>query len=134
MIHCCRGGMREGKLGPLGGEGKFVEADETYVGGRARNRAYRDPLPKEAVMALVEREGQVRSFHLRVANVTAATVKPIIAEVLSTVSHLRTGESGIYWKVGEDFASHRTVNHAAKEYVRGDAHTNTVEGYFSILK
>jgi transposase-like protein len=135
MAHRIREGMREAKLpGSMGGEGKFVEADETYVGGRARNRAYREPLPKEAVMALVERGGQVRSFHLRVANVTAETVKPIITEALSTDSHLRTDESGIYWKIGEEFASHRTVNHAAKEYVRGDAHTNTIDGYFSILK
>jgi hypothetical protein len=65
-------------------------------------------------MALVERQGHVQSFHLRVANITAATVKPIIAEVLSTDSHFRTDESGIYWKAGEEFASHRTVNHAAK--------------------
>src|SRR2546430_2476132 len=85
-------------------------------------------------MAPVERKGQVHSFHLRVANVAAETVKPIIAEVLSTDSHFRTDESGIYWKIGETFASHRTVNHSASEYVRGDAHTNTVEGYFSIFK
>jgi transposase-like protein len=134
MMHRIREAMREGKLGPLGGAGKFVEVDETYVGGKARNRAYREPRPKEAVMALVEREGTVRSFHLRTATVTAATVRPIIAEVLSTDSHLRTDESGIYWKIGEEFASHRTVNHSANEYVRGDAHTNTIDGYFSILK
>jgi hypothetical protein len=135
MAHRIREGMREAKLpGSMGGRGKFVEVDETYVGGKARNRAYKAPPPKEPVMALVERQGQVRSFHLRVANVTAEIVKPIIAEVLSTESHLRTDESGIYWKIGEDFASHRTVNHAAEEYVRGDAHTNTIDGYFSILK
>ena len=136
MVHgASHQGMREAKLpGDMGGEGKFVEADETYVGGKARNRAFKEPPPKEAVMALVERKGQVRSFHLRVANVTAETVKPIIAEVLSTDSHFRTDESGIYWKIGETFASQRTVNHAASEYVRGDAHTNTVEGYFSIFK
>src|SRR6266404_7244189 len=85
-------------------------------------------------MALVERQGTVRSFYLRTATVTAETVKPIIAEVLSTDSHLRTDESGIYWKIGETFASHRTVNHAANEYVRGDSHTNTIDGFFSILK
>src|SRR6266404_5003636 len=97
MAQRIREGMREAKLpGSMGGTGKFVEVDETYVGGKARNRAYREPPPKEAVMALVERGGQVRSFHLRVANVTAETVKPIIAEVLSTDSHLRTDESGIY--------------------------------------
>src|SRR5206468_1050569 len=60
--------------------------------------------------------------------------KPIIVDAISKASHLRTDESGVYWKVGEEFASHRTVNHSIDEYVRGDAHTNTVEGYFSILK
>ncbi len=134
MAHRIREGMREAHFGPLGGEGKFVEADETYVGGKAKNRAFKEPPPKEAVMALVEREGQVRSFHLRSATVTAETIKPIIAEALSTNSHFRTDESGIYWTIGESFKSHRTVNHSASEYVRGDAHTNTVEGYFSILK
>jgi transposase-like protein len=135
MAHRIREGMREAKLpGSMGGEGKFVEADETFVGGRAKNRAYKESPPKEAVMALVEREGRVRSFHLRTANVTADTVKPIIAEVLSTDSHFRPDESGIYWKIGEGFASHRTVNHSVNEYVRGDAHTNTVEGFFSIIK
>jgi hypothetical protein len=135
MAHRIREGMREVKLpGSMGGEGKFVEADETYVGGKAKNRAFKEPPPKEAVMALVEREGKVSSFHLRTASVTAETVKPIIAEVLSMDSHFRTDESGIYWKIGEEFFSHRTVNHSANEYVRGDAHTNTVEGYFSLLK
>jgi hypothetical protein len=47
---------------------------------------------------------------------------------------LGTDESGVYWKIGEEFASHRTVIHSIGEYVRGDAHTNTIEGYFSILK
>jgi transposase-like protein len=106
MCHRIREGMRESKLpGSMGGEGKFVEADETFVGGRAKNRAYNEPPAKEAVMALVECEGTVRSFHLRTANVTPDTVKPIIAEVLSTDSHFRTDESGIYWKIGEGFAA-----------------------------
>ena len=125
--------MREGKLPyDMGGGGKFVEADETYVGGKAKNRAYKDPPPKEAVMSLVERGGKVRSFH--VAEVTAATLKPIIADAIASDSHFRTDESGVYWKIGESFASHKTVNHSISEYVRGDAYTNTVEGYFSILK
>jgi transposase-like protein len=114
MAHRIREGMREAKLpGSMGGEGKFVVADETYVGGKAKNRAFTDPPSKEAVMALVEREGRVRSFHLRTASVTADMVKPIIAEALSTDSHFRTDESGIYWRIGEAFASHRTVNHSA---------------------
>jgi transposase-like protein len=134
MSHRLREAMREGKfpIGGMGGEGKFVEADETYVGGKAKNRAYKDPPPKEAVMSLVERGGKVRSFH--VPEVTATTLKPIIADAIASDSHFRTDESGVYWKIGEGFASHQTVNHSISEYVRGDAHTNTVEGYFSILK
>lgn len=132
MSHRLREAMRVLKIEPMGGAGKFVEADETFVGGKARNRAYREPPPKETVMALVERGGKIHSHH--VPEVTAATLKPIIAEVLSTDSHFRTDESGVYWEIGEKFASHRTVVHSANEYVRGDAHTNTVEGYFSILK
>jgi len=111
----------------LGGEDKFVEADETYVGGRAKNRAYKAPPPKKVVFALVERDGKARSH---IANVTAQTVRPLIVTVTSRKSHFRTDESGIYWKVGEEFKTHRTVNHSAEEYVRGDAHTNTVEGMF----
>jgi transposase-like protein len=80
----------------------------------------------------VERGGKARSFH--VANVTAETVRPLIVTVASRKSHLRTDESGVYWKIGEEFRTHRTVNHSAEEYVRGDAYTNTVEGFFSILK
>jgi transposase-like protein len=134
MSHRIREAMRAGKLpvGGMGGNGEFVEADETYVGGKARNRAYKDAPKKEPVVSLVERKGRVRSFH--VPNVTAANIKPILKEQLSPKAHLRTDESGVYWEAGESFASHQTVNHSAKEYVRGDAHTNTVEGYFSILK
>jgi transposase-like protein len=83
-------------------------------------------------MSLVERGGKIRSYH--VPEVTAATVKPIIADAIAKDSHFRTDESGVYWTIGEQFASHRTVVHSINEYVRGDAHTNTVEGYFSILK
>ena len=132
--HRLREAMREGKLpDALGGEGKFVEADETYVGGKAKNRAYAKTLPAhEAVMSLVERGGKVRSRH--VADVTAKTLKPIIAEAIAKDSHFRTDQAPVYTEIGTGFASHETVNHSIKEYVRGDAHTNTVEGYFSIFK
>src|SRR6266478_4980486 len=131
--HRIREAMRDdGSAGPLGGEGAFVEADETFVGGRARNRAYKAPAPKKAVVALVERKGRVRSRH--VPEVNAANLRPILEAEIDVASHLRTDESGVYWKAGERFASHRTVNHAQEEYVRGDASTNAAENYFSILK
>ena len=132
MAHRIREAMREINPEPLGGEGKFVASDETFTGGKAKNRAYSAPPPKEAVMTLIERGGKARSFH--VPEVTAATLKPIIVDAIAMDSHFRTDESGVYWSVGEEFKTHRTVVHAAEEYVRGDAHTNTAEGYFSILK
>lgn len=77
MMHRIREAMREPSFaaGPLGGANQVVEVDETYVGGKAKNRAYKAPPPKEAVVALVERDGRVRGFH--VANVNAETLRPV---------------------------------------------------------
>jgi len=95
LAHRIREAMTDGgSAAPLGGVGKFVE-DETFVGGRARNRAYRAPAPKKAVVALVERQGRVRSHH--VPEVTAATLRPILERHIDKASHLRTDESGVYW-------------------------------------
>ena len=120
--------------GPLGGGNKVVEADETFVGGKARNRAYRAPNPKKAVVALVEREGQVRSFH--VANVTAKQLRGLIVTNVDRASHLMTDESMVYTRVGREFAGHSTIVHSANEYVRmgGFTHSNTAENFFSIFK
>jgi transposase-like protein len=117
---------------PLGGAGRTVEADETYIGRKAESRAYEAPAPKQAVMALVERGGKVRSFH--VPNVTAQSLRPIIGRHAHMDSRFMSDESRIYTGIGWNFASHQTVVHSEKEYVRGDVYTNTVEGYFSILK
>jgi transposase-like protein len=137
MAHRIREGMRvlnPSAKGGLGGADKIVEADESYVGGKAKNRAFRDPAPKKIVFTLVERNGEARSFHI--ANVTAQMVRPIIVQHASRKSHLMTDESYLYHKIGDEFAGHSTVNHSADEYVRlgGFAHTNTVEAFFSILK
>src|SRR6202140_1058691 len=132
MAHRIREAMRPLGAEPMGGGGKFVEADETYVGGKAKNRASKDPPRKEAVMSLVECGGRVRSHH--VPEVTAKTLKPILVDAIAKDTHFRTDESPVYYKIGEDFVSHLIVNHSISEYVRGDAHTNTVEGYFSIFK
>jgi transposase-like protein len=133
--HRIREAMKENRrlfTPPLGGAGKTVEADETYVGRKAGSRAYEAPAPKQAVMALVERGGKVRSFH--VPNVTAQFLRPILARHAHMDSRFMTDESSIYTGIGWNFASHGTVVHSAKEYVRGEVYTNTIEGYFSILK
>ena len=120
--------------GPLGGSNKVVEADETYVGGKAKNRAYDEPAPKKAVVTLVERDGRARSFH--VANVTGKKVKEVLDKHADKASALMTDESTVYPAIGAEFANHHTVNHSADEYVKlgGYIHINTVEGYYSILK
>ncbi|MDR7154917.1 transposase-like protein [Sphingobium xenophagum] len=120
--------------GPLGGPNTVVEADETYVGGKAKNRATRKPAPKKAVVALVERDGHVRSFH--VANVNAKDVRGLIVTNIDRASHLMTDESPVYTRLGREFAGHSVVNHSAKEYVTtgGFKHSNTAENFFSIFK
>jgi len=120
--------------GGLGGANKVVEVDETFVGGKAKNRAYREPAPKKAVVSLVEREGRVHSRH--VADVTAKTVREIIVTNANRASALMTDDAAIYPAIGREFAGHETVNHSANEYARfgGFAHVNTAENFYSILK
>jgi transposase-like protein len=120
---------------PLGGENKVIEADETFVGGKVRNKAFGPPPKKYAVFSLVEREGQVRSR--RVANVDADTLKPIIQEHMDRRSYLMSDGSPIYPSIADDVASgHGSVNHGADEYVRtgGFHRTNTVESFFALFK
>ena len=120
--------------GPLGGPDAVVEADETYVGGKAKNRATRKPAPKKAVVALVERNGKARSFH--VANVNAADVRALAVTNVDRASHLMTDESPVYTRMGREFNGHSVVSHSAKEYVTtgGFKHSNTAENFFSIFK
>ena len=117
---------------PLGGVGRTVEADETYIGRKEGRKKHAGTGHKNAVMSLVQRGGGVRSFH--VPNVNAATLRPIIGRHVWSDSRFMTDESPIYTGIGWNFASHGTVNHGREEYVRGDVYTNTVEGYFSVLK
>jgi transposase-like protein len=141
MCHRIRESLRETSPSPLGGEGKIVEADETYVGGREKNKhaSKRDGkkiggMGKEMVFSLVERDGQVRSRHM--PDVSAKNIRPVLEEQIAECgkTRLMTDGEGQYRLVGPMFQSHEVVNHSIGEYVRGEAHTNTVEGYFSILK
>lgn len=136
MTHRLREALRDGNFtGPIGGDNKVIEADETYVGGKAKNRAFaKKPPEKSVVLSLVERDGGVRSYH--VPNVTATTLRPIVVQIASRKSWLMSDEMLSYVSIGKEFAGHRSVNHSADEYVRlgGWVHVNTVENYFSILK
>lgn len=139
MEHRLREAMKDSG-GLLGGGGKIVEADETYVGGKEKNRhrSKRNKktiggVNKEMVLSLVERGGKVRSLHL--PSINANNLRPILNARMDTANtHLMTDGEGQYRLVAPMFASHEVVNHTTGEYVRGDVTTNTVEGYFSILK
>jgi transposase-like protein len=118
--------------GPLGGPDKVVEADETFVGGKAKNRAHRKPAKKKIVMVLVERDGFARSF--QIANVNAKTLRSAIVANVDRRSHLMTDGFLAYRNTGREFASHGAVDHFIKEYVSGEKHSNTAENFFSIFK
>lgn len=136
MMHRIRFAMADepGTPEPLTGT---VEVDETYVGGKPRafqNGKRLSPVSnKTPVVAMVQRGGEVRAMVMPKVN-----AKNLKAEMCANINHsarLMTDEASYYKTVGKDFAGgHETVVHSRGEYARGDATTNTVEGFFSILK
>ncbi len=144
MAHRIREMMAPAKkdIFPLGGEGKTVEADETYIGGREKNKHKGKRnlkniggTGKAIVFSLVERDGKVRSAH--VASVTSQNLRKIMKAHVDDRTTLMTDDAGQYRHMHRDF-QHYVVNHGADEYARKVngmlAHTNTAEGFFSILK
>jgi transposase-like protein len=131
--HRIREALRSGSLAtPMGGEGAIVEIDETFI-GQDKNRVKKAGVHhKQKVLSLVERGGDVRSF--RIIDVDLANIKPIVDANLSKESRLMTDQAPRYKKLGQEFAEHQAVDHGREEWVRGDCHTNTLEGYFSIFK
>ena len=128
MSHRIREAMREGGLSPFGMGGGTVEVDETFIGrkkGMPKRHGYEH---KHKVLALVERGGRARS--MVVDDLRTSTVAPIVRKNVAREARLMTDEARHYIKVGREYANH----HEAKEYVRGEAHTNTIEGFFSIFK
>ena len=137
MAHRLRAGMVDKTTGGLGGDGKTVEADETYHGKTDEkvSEGTRGPANKRPIVGLVERGGKVRTFH--VARADSETVKEILRQNASRKSRLMTDESRLYTQIGAEFNGHSMVNHSSGEYVNWDdpsIHTNTIEGYFSIFK
>ena len=131
MCHRIRESMKDDGS-PLGGEGMTVEADEAFVGGKQSRRAFRKVAPKKLVVALVERGGRARSFH--VASIHANVLRSALYMNVDRASHLRTDGWPAYRLLGKEFATHKTVDHEGKEYASGDVHSNTAENFFSILK
>lgn len=123
----------------------IVEADETYMGGKAANmhKAKREreiqgrgTVGKTPVLTVVERGGEARSQV--VSEVNGETVRQPLMENVDKQATLNTDTSPVYNQVGKEFAKHETVDHSVGEYVRktanGKAHINTTEGYFSQFK
>ena len=130
MSHRIREAMRTGSLGPMGG---IVEVDETFIGNKEGAEIKRGWSHKMKVLSLVSREtGEKRSFVLD--NVSAAEIMPIVKANIAKEAMVMTDDSGVYRTVGASFHAHGVVNHSAEEYVVGIAHTNTIEGSFSIFK
>jgi len=135
MMHRLREAMRPASLSPMGGSGKVVEADETYIGklaGSPKGRRKPGPAFRNIVMTLVERGGSARSFHIDATTLNEVT--KIVRENVKKETIVNTDEGVWYQQLGGHFFSHDTVNHSQKEYVRDDITTNTVEGYYSIFK
>jgi transposase-like protein len=143
MSHRIREAMRVVGMKPMGGFGKIIEADETFVGtidgegGKQAKRRRRQmhqggTAHKNVVLTLVERGGSARSSHVETTSI--AQIAPIVRENVARESALMTDEANQYKGVGRDFTWHASVDHSKEEYVRGRVHTNTVEGYYSIFK
>jgi transposase-like protein len=132
MSHRIRKAMAGGNLDQFGLNGGIVEADETYVGGKGRGKRGRGSTSKTPVFSLVERNGRVRSKI--VDRVTGINLKSAIRENVHPSAVIMTDDFRSYRGLNKEFAEHHIINHTKKEYVKGMIHTNTIEGYFSILK
>lgn len=139
LSHRIREAMKDGEIGPLGGEGKVLEADTTFIGGKEANKHPNKRQPgniggkgKAIVHAIVERDGKVRAHHI--PRINGATLRPVLERHAHKASALMTDTSGGYLHIGREFARHEMVDHGKGEYVRGDAYSNTVESYFAVLK
>ena len=137
MAHRIREAMRPKEFTPVGGAGQTVEMDETIIGFQegttkeAKRNRIADQF-RNVVLSVVTRGGGARSWH--VDGTTLGTLIPIIRTNISRESNLMTDQASWYKGIGKEFASHGSVDHSIKEYVRGEITTNTVEGYFSIFK
>jgi transposase-like protein len=133
VSHRIREAMKDNSEAPLGGMGKTVEADETYLSKSPKTRKPAglalNAKPAPQVFSLVERGGNIRSMYLDDKNIRGA-----LRRHLHDDSRLVTDGSTTYKFVMPTKAQHESVDHSKFEFARGDVHTNTLEGFFSIFK
>jgi transposase-like protein len=127
-----REAMRSGALAPMGGAGAIVELDETFIGKKKGVPVKHGAAHKHAVLTLVERGKGSRSFH--VDGTSAADIMPIMKANIDAETVIMTDEAGQYSRVYQHFAAHGFTRHSAGEYVPGETHTITVEGFYSMFK
>jgi len=132
MAHRIRAAMTAGGLSPLGSGGGIVEADETFFGHIPGTKRRQGVGHKMALMTLVERGGNLRSFKINRAN--RVEVERVINANVSKEARLMTDSASYYRRGKFNVASHEKVNHEIAEWSRGDAHTNTLESYYSVFK
>jgi hypothetical protein len=121
--------------GPLGGDGKHVEADETWIGGKARNRGKgqgKKRSPKTIIFGMAERDGMMRTGP--VPDDTKFTLEPIMLENVKPETIVTTDGHLSYGDLHRSYREHVAINHAQGEYARGKHHTNTIEGHWSHFK
>lgn len=122
--------MADEESGMLGGSGKTVEVDETYIGGKHPKKLGYSK--KEVVFGMVERNGKAKAKQVK-----SSGVRVLIPEIIAGITPdaiINSDEYGAYRKLKGYGYSHTTVNHSKLEYVRGVSHTNTIEGFWSQLK
>ena len=135
LTHRIRECMRSRDLTPFGSGGGVVEVDETYIGKeRDKPAKARGPHQKMKMMTLVDRDTR-QAKSVVIDDLKRDTLKKVITDNMSREAVLLTDEYRAYGHMASEVASeHHTVNHSAGEYGRGDIHTNTVEGFYSIFK
>lgn len=116
---------------PRPSNGEF-EIDETYIGGKRQGKRGRGAEGKTPVFGIARRKGSVMA--LATDNLKGSTVYPIIKKRVLQDSQVYTDEFAIYDGLGKQGYHHKRVQHASEVYVLGNAHTNTIEGFWSLLK
>lgn len=137
LAHRIREAMRDDTSLDFGSGGGTVEVDETFIGTDPKWTKYHTGQigihQKMKVLTLVDRAtGKARS--VVIDTLTKKEILPILRENIAKDAHINTDEASYYRTLGKEFDKHSFVNHAAKEYGRGEITTNTVEGYFSVFK